>query len=169
MSLARHDQARAARLHGGANINAHGPSKAAADVILRQIDSNTDAQASSHSVDVTNASTLYFASVGVGSPATKCNLFIDTGSSNTIISALGKYVETKPSKSTGKQVSVIYGSGWFLGNEFTDTVTLGPELVINKQSIGVVSQAGGIQLDGILGWVGTSLLMSNSWLTVPGR
>ena len=48
--------------------------------------------------------------------------------------------------------SVTYGSGDFSGNEFTDTVTLGPDLVIETQSIGVASSAQGFDdVDGILG------------------
>jgi hypothetical protein len=49
-------------------------------------------------------------------------------------------------------VHVSYGSGSFSGTEYTDTVTLGPSLVINKQSIGVSSTAKGFNnVDGILG------------------
>jgi hypothetical protein len=48
--------------------------------------------------------------------------------------------------------SVKYGSGSFSGDEYTDTVTLSPDLVISKQSIGVATQSQGFQgVDGILG------------------
>lgn len=45
-----------------------------------------------------------------------------------------------------------YGIGSFSGTEYTDTVTLGPGLVIKKQSIGVANKTDGFDdLDGILG------------------
>ncbi|EKM51579.1 uncharacterized protein PHACADRAFT_261805 [Phanerochaete carnosa HHB-10118-sp] len=117
-------------------------------------------------VDVTDAGVTYTASVGVGSPATSYTLLIDTGSSNTWVGASQKYVKTSTSKSTGDSVNVSYGSGSFSGTEFTDTVTLGPTLVIENQSIGVASQAQGFQgVDGILG-VGPTDLTAN---TVSGQ
>ena len=77
---------------------------------------------------------------------------IDTGSSNTWVGAGTTYVKTTTSASTGKAVSVSYGSGSFSGTEYTDTVTLSPDLVIAKQSIGVASTATGFSdTDGILG------------------
>lgn len=166
-SIALHDKARAALLHKGAK-NLHGSGKAA-KLSLLQIDSNIPAQASDHSVDVTNATTLYVVTIGVGSPAQRYDLVIDTGSFITFVGASREYVVTDSSKSTGKEVSVNYGSGSFSGKEFTDTVTLGKDLVIEKQRIGVASKHRGIPFDGILGWVATGLLMYNSWLTVPGR
>jgi len=103
-------------------------------------------------VDVTDAGVTYTASVGVGSPATQYTLLIDTGSSNTWVGAGQKYVKTSTSKSTGNSVNVSYGSGSFSGSEFTDTVTLAPNLVIDSQSIGVASTAQGFDdVDGILG------------------
>jgi len=103
-------------------------------------------------VDVTDAGVTYTSSVGVGSPATQYTLLIDTGSSNTWVGAGKKYVKTSTSKSTGHKVNVSYGSGSFSGTEFTDTVTLSPELVIQTQSIGVASTATGFDgVDGILG------------------
>ncbi|TBU39183.1 acid protease [Dichomitus squalens] len=103
-------------------------------------------------VDVTDAGVTYTASVGVGSPPTQYTLLIDTGSSNTWVGADQQYVKTSTSKSTGKSVSVSYGSGSFSGTEFTDQVTLSDSLVIENQSIGVASSAQGFQgVDGILG------------------
>ncbi|TFY78615.1 hypothetical protein EWM64_g5399 [Hericium alpestre] len=94
----------------------------------------------------------YIASVGVGSPATSYDLLIDTGSSNTWVGADKSYTPTSTSKSTKKKVSVSYGSGQFSGTEYTDQVSLSPELVIQKQSIGVASTAQGFDgVDGILG------------------
>ncbi|KDQ62683.1 hypothetical protein JAAARDRAFT_121181 [Jaapia argillacea MUCL 33604] len=94
----------------------------------------------------------YTASVGVGNPSTQYTLLIDTGSSNTWVGAGQAYTPTSSSQSTGDSVNVSYGSGSFSGTEYTDTVTLSPELVIQNQSIGVASTAQGFSdVDGILG------------------
>ncbi|KAL1661371.1 aspartic peptidase domain-containing protein, partial [Schizophyllum commune] len=94
----------------------------------------------------------YTLSVGVGSPATDYTLLIDTGSSNTWVGADKKYKETSTSKSTGHKFNVSYGSGKVSGTEYTDQVTLGDDLVIKSQSIGVASSAQGFNdVDGILG------------------
>ncbi|OJT15186.1 Polyporopepsin [Trametes pubescens] len=103
-------------------------------------------------VDVTDAGVTYTASVGVGSPPTQYTLLIDTGSSNTWVGAGQAYKKTSTSKSTGQSVNVSYGSGSFSGTEFTDTVTISSDLVIQNQSIGVASTAQGFNdVDGILG------------------
>ncbi|KAG9312169.1 acid protease [Chiua virens] len=86
----------------------------------------------SSSFSVTNAGVTYTAQVGIGEPPSYYALLIDTGSSNTF--------------------SVTYGSGAFFGEEWLDTVTLSPALVINRQSIGVANSSIGFQnIDGILG------------------
>lgn len=139
-----------ARRHGHHHHHHHGGNKDGGDD-----DGNTgggEPTDSGAGVDVTDAGVTYTASVGVGSPATQYTLLIDTGSSNTWVGAAKKYVKTNTSKSTGARVNVSYGSGQFSGNEFTDTVTLGPGLVIENQSIGVASTAQGFDgVDGILG------------------
>jgi hypothetical protein len=90
--------------------------------------------------------------VGVGSPSTDYTLLIDTGSSNTWVGAGTKYTPTSTSTNTHNTVQVSYGSGSFSGTEYIDQVTLGTNLVINKQSIGVASKATGFSdVDGILG------------------
>jgi len=62
------------------------------------------------------------------------------------------YIPTGTSTKTSDSVSVTYGSGSFSGTEFTDRVSLGGNLVIAKQSIGVASTSTGFQgVDGILG------------------
>lgn len=104
------------------------------------------------SVGVQNQAVTYVASVGVGSPATTYSLLIDTGSSNTWVGAGKSYAKTSTSTQTKDSVSVTYGSGSFSGTEFTDTVSLGSGLTINKQSIGVASTSQGFDgVDGILG------------------
>ncbi|KAM5546160.1 hypothetical protein V8D89_000286 [Ganoderma adspersum] len=102
-------------------------------------------------VPVTNQAVIYTANVGVGTPPTTYDLIVDTGSSNTWVGANQPYVNTSSSVDTGAEVEVFYGSGFFFGEEYTDTVTIG-DLVIKNQSIGVAEFAFGFNgLDGILG------------------
>ncbi|KAI0296360.1 aspartic peptidase A1 [Multifurca ochricompacta] len=94
------------------------------------------------SVGVTNVGVAYHATVGVGSPPPTVSdtLLIDTGSSNTWVGAGKTYVRTNTSVQTSDST------------EFTDTVTIGPGLVISGQSIGVASDSTGFTgFDGVLG------------------
>lgn len=103
-------------------------------------------------VEITNAAVHYEAIVGIGAPPTDYTLLVDTGSSNTWIGASEPYVQTSSSAPTSDSVHVTSGSWSFSGNEFLDTVTLSPTLVIPNQSIGVASNSSGFQgLDGVLG------------------
>ena len=53
--------------------------------------------------------------------------------------------------------SVSYGSGGWSGEEYTDTVTLSPDLVITNQGIGVANSSVGFDgFDGILGYAARS-------------
>ncbi|OCH85903.1 aspartic proteinase precursor [Obba rivulosa] len=107
--------------------------------------------ASVFNVPVTNEAVSYVATVGVGSPATDYSLIVDTGSSNTWVGAGKGFVESSTTKSTGQEVSVTYGSGFFLGEQFTDTVTIG-SLSIPNQGIGAAIFSEGFDgVDGILG------------------
>jgi pepsin A len=116
------------------------------------VDNVTGAKGNVVSVGINNAVVTYTTQVGIGSPPTKYTLLIDTGSSNTWVGANKPYVKTSTSKDTGGTVSVTYGSGSFSGEEFKDTVTIAPKLVIKTQSIGVASQSQGFNtVDGILG------------------
>ncbi|KAJ8593240.1 aspartic proteinase [Rhizopogon salebrosus TDB-379] len=106
----------------------------------------------SGSISAINKNVFYIAQVGVGSPATTYNLIVDTGSSNTWVGANTTYVKTTTSVNTGQPVSVSYGSGFFSGTEYTDTVTLGSGLTIKQQSIGVANFSIGFAgYDGIIG------------------
>ncbi|KAG2147742.1 acid protease [Suillus bovinus] len=110
----------------------------------------------SSSVSATNAVMMYTADVGVGSPATYYTLLVDTGSSNTWIGANKAYEKTATSKDTGNHFSVSYGEGldgsYVSGEEYTDTVTLNSDLVIDNQSIGVAYEYSDMgSLDGFLG------------------
>ncbi|TFK89413.1 acid protease [Polyporus arcularius HHB13444] len=105
-------------------------------------------------VDVLATNTLsdYVAMVGVGSPPTEYALLIDTGSSNTWVGAGKPYVQTSTSIHTGNLVEVVYGSGFVMGEEFLDTVTLAPGLVITNQSLGAAIEDRGFDgVDGIIG------------------
>ncbi|KAJ3554985.1 hypothetical protein NM688_g2823 [Phlebia brevispora] len=105
-------------------------------------------------VPVTNVAVSYLASVGFGTPATFYDLIVDTGSSNTWCGADpdNPYLTTSSSVDTGESVFVEYGSGLFIGEEYTDTVTIG-SLVIPDQGIGAAEFAEGFNsgVDGILG------------------
>ncbi|KAJ8593943.1 acid protease [Rhizopogon salebrosus TDB-379] len=106
----------------------------------------------SSSIDVTDSGVTYTMEVGVGNPATQYTLLIDTGSSNTWVGANAPYNPTSTSLDTGNTINVGYGSGTMSGEEYTDTVTLGPNLIIQNQGVGVASSAQGFQdVDGILG------------------
>ncbi|OAX44334.1 acid protease [Rhizopogon vinicolor AM-OR11-026] len=107
---------------------------------------------SASTIDVTDSGVTYTMQVGVGNPATQYTLLIDTGHSNTWIGASAPYNPTSTSSDTGNTINVSYGSGTMSGEEYTDTVTLGANLVIENQSIGVASSAQGFEgVDGILG------------------
>lgn len=156
--LIARDRARAQKLLAG--LHPHGPKAFARHGGHRHGHRSTGQQTSTDAstpdadagVDVTDAGVTYTASVGVGSPATDYTLLIDTGSSNTWVGASQKYVPTSTSTKTGHTVKVSYGSGSFSGNEYTDTVTISPGLVIQNQSIGVATTATGFSgVDGILG------------------
>jgi hypothetical protein len=69
----------------------------------------------------TNEIVSYVAPIVVGSQTFQ--LIVDTGSSNTWVGANTKFVAGTTGKSTGKSVSVSYGSGSFSGTEYTDTVS----------------------------------------------
>ncbi|KAL4073373.1 aspartic peptidase domain-containing protein [Scleroderma yunnanense] len=156
--LLQHDRARAAKLLSG--VSPHGP-RAFVESFRRRRDGGETDTSADHpsesagtpgSVDVTDAGVTYIMSVGVGSPATTYNLLVDTGSSNTWIGAQKAYHPTHTSHSTGNTVHVSYGSGRMTGKEYTDTVALGPNLVIQNQSIGVATDTQGFHdVDGILG------------------
>ncbi|KAL1762641.1 aspartic peptidase domain-containing protein [Schizophyllum commune] len=90
----------------------------------------------SSNVPVLNQAVIYTASVGVGSAGDSYNLIVDTGSSNTWVGAVKAYSPSDTSRDTGDFVIVRYGSGFFVGQEYLDRVTLSNQLVINNQSIG---------------------------------
>ncbi|TFK33029.1 family A1 protease [Crucibulum laeve] len=159
--LAR-DRARAQKLLAG--LHAHGPAAFNARKVSKHhhhgggqqqpptpspVPPAGDPTASGDSIDVTDAAVTYTMDVGVGQPPTSYTLLIDTGN---WIGADKKYTPTSTSKNTRKQVTVTYGSGSFTGTEFMDQVSLGGDLVIQNQSIGVASSAQGFtDVDGILG------------------
>ncbi|KAH8112686.1 acid protease [Phellopilus nigrolimitatus] len=146
------DRARIAKLVAG--HSPHGPNVVHSKQLRRRVHEHKPFAKHHHkgsasaavgdTIDVTDAGVTYTAQVGVGSPATNYTLLIDTGSSNTWVGA--------DKKTPGKTITVSYGSGSFSGEEYTDQVTLGTGLVIQKQGLGVASTSQGFSgQDGILG------------------
>lgn len=114
------------------------------------------------SVPFTDAIIHGVVSVGVGSPATQYSLILDAISANTWVGAGKAYVSTNTSTATGQNVGFRYGAGVeaskFSGKEYTDQVTLVPDLVVTAQSIGVAETSTGFQgFDGVLGLGPTAL------------
>ncbi|KAF8816929.1 aspartic peptidase A1 [Phlegmacium glaucopus] len=146
-NLLRHDQTRAKLL------KAQGAAKASGLNTRAVINSKADNQVIS-----------YFASIGIGIPATFYSLLVDTGSSNILIdiSSTKPYVRTGTSVATSNTVSIEFGSTSFFGNEFFDTVTITPSLIVRNQAIGVASTTStgfGPGIDGILGLGPTDLTL----------
>lgn len=142
--------------------------RARARRFLQKSQAETPPSDSSVNTPVVNNAFSYIASVGVGTPPTQYNLIVDTGSSNTWVGAMTAFKPTSSSKDTGQFVSVSYGSGSFIGREWTDTVTLAPNLVINQQGIGVASLSRGIRVDGILGLGPTDLTVGTLSPNITG-
>ncbi|EMD36918.1 hypothetical protein CERSUDRAFT_137265 [Gelatoporia subvermispora B] len=94
----------------------------------------------------------YVVTVSIGNPPTDYELLVDTGSSNTWVGAGQPYQITSTSKPTLSTVHVDYGSGKMVGTEWIDTITIGGDLTIADQSIGVAAMTRGFDgVDGILG------------------
>ncbi|KAI0718144.1 family A1 protease [Cerioporus squamosus] len=126
-------------------------------------------QAESPSADpVDNTAVSYLAAVGVGSPPKTFNLIVDTGSSNTWVGAQENPSYNPHGKLPQGTVLVSYGSGFFFGKEYSDEVTLTPDLAISNQSIGDATYAYGFNIgtDGILG-LGPSGLTCGTVTTLP--
>ncbi|KAJ3809861.1 family A1 protease [Lentinula aff. lateritia] len=105
-------------------------------------------------VPVVNEIITYIAEITVGVDNQTFHLLVDTGSSNTWIGANSSYAYVPSASSvwTDDIVIVDYGSGYFFGYEYYDTVALSSDLVIKNQSIGVADfQQGFTSMDGILG------------------
>ncbi|KAJ3777766.1 family A1 protease [Lentinula raphanica] len=105
-------------------------------------------------VPVVNEAITYIAEVTVGVDNQTFHLLVDSGSSNTWVGANASYTYIPSTSSvwTDDIVIVDYGSGYFFGYEYFDTVALSNELIIKNQSIGVADfQQGFNSMDGILG------------------
>ncbi|KAG6865697.1 hypothetical protein C0993_007883, partial [Termitomyces sp. T159_Od127] len=145
-NLLRHDVARAKFLRARAEAKLSGTSDFDTRAVINE--------------QVDNQAVTYIASIGVGSPATTYELLVDTGSSNTWVGATTPYFVTGTSVETDNLVSVTYGSGFFSGIEFIDTVTIANGLVIPEQSIGVALSSSGFEgTDGIIGIGPTDLTL----------
>src|SRR6267154_4281644 len=100
----------------------------------------------------------FVATVGIGSPANNCKLnlerkiaaanelsyadklLVDTGSAVTWLAKRKKYLKTQTSVNLNQRLRVPYMSSTMLGDEYSDTVTLGDGLVISQQAIGAASR-----------------------------
>ncbi|KAF8125492.1 acid protease [Boletus edulis] len=114
----------------------------------------------------------YVTKVGIGNPPTYYNLIVDTASANTFCGTGTPYVRTSTSAPTNENVHVNHEGGSFTGQEYTDQVTLAPNLVIAKQSIGDVNSSAGLDItDGTLGLGPRDLtlgtLSPDSYVTIP--
>ncbi|TBU65524.1 acid protease [Dichomitus squalens] len=103
-------------------------------------------------VPVANDAINYLANVTVGTQT--FYLLVDTGSANTWVGANKTYIPGDLGYASWLYyVEVTYGSGYFNGTEYFDTVIFGG-LTVHNQSIGVSSYEEGYGyqgLDGILG------------------
>ncbi|THH03551.1 hypothetical protein EW145_g6173 [Phellinidium pouzarii] len=136
----------------GVSLVAHDRARAAAMIFSTNTSDARKLRARAPAIDATNTGVTYVASVGVGAPATTYSLVVDTGSANTWVGSGKAYARTSSSVDLGKNISVTYGSGYFEGKEYNDTVTLSPDLVITQQSIGEAIKSSGFgACDGILG------------------
>ncbi|KAI1796356.1 acid protease [Ganoderma leucocontextum] len=128
--------------------------RARAQVLKAVGHANANAKRAVPSVMAVNEQTHYTVLVGVGAstPQTMYNMLLDTGSANMVIGGGKAYDKTSTSKDTGNTVAVTYGSGSFTGEQYTDTVTLGP-LTVQNQGVAIANQTTGFPggVDGILG------------------
>ncbi|EJC99838.1 acid protease [Fomitiporia mediterranea MF3/22] len=144
-NIPEHDRARVAHLL------AAGKSSATEGKLEKRQNSIDITSVVSPSAASPNSALFYTATVDVGN--TPYTLIVDTGSSNTWVGAGKPYVPSSSSQETGSIVQVTYLTGSsFTGMEYTDTVSLSPNLVIEGQSIGVAQTSQGfVGVDGVLG------------------
>ncbi|KAK0506791.1 hypothetical protein EDD18DRAFT_1343228 [Armillaria luteobubalina] len=107
---------------------------------------------SGNSIDLMDAAVTYTCMVKIGQPGQPFKLLIDTGSSNMWVGTHKEYKPLPSSKNTClKSVNVSYRSGSFTGMEIIDQYELSPALIIDEQSISVLSPSQGLQgVDSIL-------------------
>ncbi|KIK68767.1 hypothetical protein GYMLUDRAFT_68600 [Collybiopsis luxurians FD-317 M1] len=138
--------------------------------------SSSSSISSRQTVPVVNEAITYIAEVSIGVDNQKFNLLVDSGSANTWVGANTTYAYVPSSSSvwTDDIVIVNYGSGYFFGYEYYDTLALSSDLKITNQSIGDADFSEGFtQMDGILGigpvalTDGTILGSTAPVLTVP--
>ncbi|KAG5645987.1 hypothetical protein DXG03_004588 [Asterophora parasitica] len=147
--LAR-DRERAEKLFTG--VHAHGPN--AFHSKKKKVRNNANATAARSLVDATDAGSIaYTVPVNVGQPPKTFSLLLDIGSSNIWVGADKDY---RPSSTSVNHEKTIVGpfriSGDVIGTEYTDQVTLGGNLVVKNQTIGIATSARGFSgVDGILG------------------
>ncbi|KAG2365553.1 acid protease [Suillus spraguei] len=113
----------------------------------------------------------YTVALGVGSPPTKYNLVVDSGSAITWIGGRTPYDNT--GVSTGQRVRTTYGglgssTVSFSGTIFSETVTLGGDLtIVYDLAVASTRTRRNIRYDGILG-IGPRYLTANTMKDNPG-
>ncbi|KAG2355832.1 aspartic peptidase domain-containing protein [Suillus spraguei] len=116
--------------------------------------------------------TLCCISVGVGIPPTYYDLIVDTGSAITWIGADidNPYRPTDTSYNTKKHIQRTYGYGsaFFGGTLFTDTLSFENGLTVSTMPIGVASESKGMEFDGILG-IGPKILSRGILKNAPTK
>lgn len=107
---------------------------------------------SSFSIPAINADVSYLITIGLGIPVTYVNLIFDTGSSNLWVkSSAYKPWKSRTSKYLRETFSIVYGSGYANGYEYTDYATLGPYRFL--QEFGVSSNNSGFaDVQGLVGF-----------------
>jgi hypothetical protein len=118
------------------------------------------------------ANAQYYGSVSIGTPGTTFQVIFDTGSSNLWVPKVGCShcgnplvgTETKYNHDAsttyvqdGSNFEIMYGSGGVSGYFSQDSVTLANDIVVTGQRFGEVQDAGGLEIDGILGLGFTSI------------
>ncbi|KEI37780.1 uncharacterized protein L969DRAFT_83068 [Mixia osmundae IAM 14324] len=95
--------------------------------------------------------------VGIGADGDVKLLILDSGSSNTWAGSLQPVNKSSTTVSTGKKVSLSYGTGAMQGDLVNDQITIGP-MVIKNQGITIATQTRDFQdADGIAGIGGVAL------------
>ncbi|KIJ23442.1 hypothetical protein M422DRAFT_275972 [Sphaerobolus stellatus SS14] len=103
------------------------------------------------SVEATNIVTGYTMKIGIGKPTTMYDVIVDTRVSRND-KPYAKTIPLKKRRTTSYMaLSVEYDSSSMFGIEYLDKVSLGHNLTIPNQSIGVATEASGFANDGLLG------------------
>ncbi|RPD60618.1 acid protease [Lentinus tigrinus ALCF2SS1-7] len=135
------DVARRFKSDGPSNVLKFDQARARALQHRRQLDASSSptsvGDAGSYNIGAQSQAVTYVVTVQVGKPPRSFQLLVDTGSSNTWVGASvsNPYTPSLSSRPTGELAAVLYGSGFYVGVEFNETVTLAEGLSLSDQSI----------------------------------